>query len=198
MTVLEYYKHFKSIYGGVTAAISSIPLLALIPVDYSQYLFPPLGAYETFYKIASLILLVVVTLIVYFTKDGGFVNSKKGRLKVLLACGLLAFVSLLGLFALSQRFIRAISIASEHKDVIVSVGYQRTAFADKEFPNSDDWDLLKQRGHTEQDIGKLWTWKSIMFARLTLLAAYLGFMLSVVAIGSCAVLYDRSGPPANP
>lgn len=198
LTVKAYYKHFKSIYGALTAAISSIPLIsALVPSEVSRYLFPPIGTGETFSKLATLILAGLVTLVIYFTKGAAFANSKKGRVEILAAILIAALLSLIIFTGLNLRFVRSIQ-TPDKGEFIFTVGYERSQAAEEKFKGKSDWDMLRLKGLAEEEVFNLWTPTSVIISRLTLLTFYLAFFLSAVAIGSLAVLFDKCGDPPNP
>lgn len=199
MTVKEYYKHFASIFGVMTATVSSLPLIAeFFPNDYANYLFPPLGPSEAFFRVAALVLVALTTLIAYFAKDKPFVSSKRGRVNVLVCVFTAALVGVGLYMVLNWKCVRSIPIPSNAGQIVVSVGYERTTYAHKQLGDATDWDLLRQRGPTEEEIWKLWTSGSIVLCRGGLFLSYLLFLLSAATVGSLAVMFDKSGLPPNP
>ena len=101
-------------------------------------------------------------------------------------------------FVSGLRFIRTIDIRSRGETVAVSVGYERTDFANTEFPGSSDWEILRARGPIEEEIWRIWTPKSIILARLVLFLSYLLFLLSAIAACSLAALFEGLGRAPNP
>jgi hypothetical protein len=197
MTVKDYYNHFKTIYGSIATLLTLLPILSFIP-NTSRYLFPPLGSMGGFSKLFTVFLAIVVTLLVYFFNDGASTSSGRGRRKIFLLCSATAFVGLALFLAADLRFVREVEVPSKQTSIIVSVGYDRTPFArGPELVTENDWSLLEARGTTEEEIRDLWTFKSILVARLMLLSSYLVALLSLVAILSFAVLYDKSGPATS-
>jgi hypothetical protein len=166
-----------------------------MPDKASSYLFPPL---DSVFRGGAIILCVLVSIIVFFTSYLPFVHSGRRRVFALISLGGLALLGLL-LFLISHtRFVRTIDIPSKADTITVSVGYRRSAFANSQLPNKDDWDLLIARGTSEQEIQRLWTPSSIILARLTLLSTYLLCLLAAVAVGCLGVLYEGIGPPTLP
>jgi hypothetical protein len=188
LTVKDYYKHFLSVYGVLAAAVAGFPMLSkLLPDNWAAYFFPPLGDQSPPVRAAALVLGAAVTLVV----------TKRGRMWVLVAPLALAAAGLLAFFVLSQLFVRSLPIPGGDAEVVVSVGYERTPYALSRFPEATDWELLRQRGPTEEEIERLWTPGSVVKARLGLYLSYLTFLLSAVAVGSLGVLFDRLGPPPD-
>ena len=198
LTVKDYYKHFLSVYGVLAAAVAGFPMLSkLLPDNWAAYFFPPLGDQSPPVRAAALVLGAAVTLVVYFGKDVLADVTKRGRMWVLVAPLALAAAGLLAFFVLSQLFVRSLPIPGGDAEVVVSVGYERTPYALSRFPEATDWELLRQRGPTEEEIERLWTPGSVVKARLGLYLSYLTFLLSAVAVGSLGVLFDRLGPPPD-
>jgi len=104
-----------------------------------------------------------------------------------------------GLFLVShEQFVRTIDIPAKKETVTVSVGYTRTVFANRQFPNSTDWDMIRARGTSDEEIKRLWTEWSIIVARLALLFSYLLFLLPAIAAFSLGVLYQGLGAAPSP
>lgn len=198
LTVKDYYKHFLSVYGVLAAAVAGFPVLStLLPGNWAAYFFPPLGDQSPPVRAAALVLGAAVTLVVYFGKDVLAGVKKRGRVWVLVAPLALALAGLLAFFVMSQLFVRSLPIPGGDAEVVVSVGYERTPYTLSRFPEATDWELLRQRGPTEEEIERLWTPGSVVKARLGLYLSYLTFLLSAVAVGSLGVLFDRLGPPPD-
>ena len=81
-------------------------------------------------------------------------------------------------------------IPTEKKSVAVSVGLERTDFANREFAGRSDWYMLENMGFQEEQIRKLWTLKSLLLSRSVLFAAYLCMLSVGIGLGSFAVLCD--------
>jgi hypothetical protein len=69
----------------------------------------------------------------------------------------------------------------------VSIGTRRSEFAQKNLADKSDIEMLKDYGHREEDIQKLWTPASIANARMKLLFTYVIFLMFLnVGVGSIA------------
>lgn len=147
----------------------------------------------------AIVLCVLITVAVYFSSYLEFIKSAKRRFCALAILIVVAVIGAALFLTTTTSSVRTIDIPAAHQSVTVSVGYVRTDFA-RSLPdlpaNPSDWDLLRARGQSEEEIRKLWTWSSILLARLMLLTAYLLFLLPAVAVGSLAVLYEGVGPPS--
>jgi hypothetical protein len=97
---------------------------------------------------------------------------------------------LLAYLALCERFVRRVDIPSRETAVYVSIGYERTAFADATFGLASDWELLRRRGTDEEQLRMLWTTQSLIIARLALYTAHAVTVLALVAVFSFGVVRD--------
>jgi hypothetical protein len=69
----------------------------------------------------------------------------------------------------------------------VSIGTQRSEFANTYFMGKSNIEMLKEFGHREEDIQQLWTARSILWARMILLFSYIGFFAAMsFAVGAFA------------
>ncbi len=196
ITVADYYKKFGSIFGGVTTAIGALPIISgLFPEKLSLYLFPPLG---NVWRAIAVILAGLVTLILFFVNDASFAVSKAGRLRALVLTFAFALTGACSFLITSHRVVRAVDIPTLGKTITVTIGFERTEFADSISPQMSDWELLHQRGTSEEQIRKLWKDKSVLWARLALFTSYLLFLLNATATACFAVLFDSLGLPTSP
>lgn len=196
ITIEDYYKKFRSIFGAVTGAIGVLPLISgLFPEKWASYLFPPLG---NIWRLVAATLAGLVTLALFYAKDLDAAVSKKGRLQLLIRPLLLAVIGAVAFLIVDNRFVRTVEIPSLDKNVSVIVGFERTSFASSNFPQASDWELLRQRGLSDEQIHELWTGTSILVARLLLFASYALFLLPAISTGCFAVLFDVLGPPTAP
>jgi len=194
LTVKAYYKHFGSVFGGITAFVGVLPFLsAIIPSNYSKYLFPPLGTVESFARIGAFALVIVTTIVVYQLRECFPLDRTARRQKLFVILLLTAILSFIVFIGLNIRFVRAIPAPSisPTAEFIVTVGWNRTDFALKTFGEKSDEEMLRARGLTEEEIFRLWTEWSVITARLLLLATYIVFLLGAVSIGSFAVMFDK-------
>lgn len=194
MTIKQYYQAFWSLSGLLAAAPPLITTIVLpfLPDSASVYGFPPMGDVGSFARLALVCLAVLVSYLVYFWRGG------KWPLGV---TALVAFLSLCAYISLYPRFVAKIDVPSLKTVVRVSVGYERTPFAITNFGSDSDEDMLRLRGFDEEEIKKLWTYHSLVVARLALFGSYCGFILGLVASFSLGVVFNRlqdSPEPGGP
>jgi hypothetical protein len=172
--LLGYYKSFRSILGALTALVAASPLLSkVLPAGVSEHVFPPLGQIDSSARIGAVAFAVLATYIAFFFGQG----NAKAKVSVAASLGLVFFLAFLGL---SLRLVRTIDVPSQGSSVAVSVGFERSDFAKKTFANDSDWEMLRQRGMSEEEIEKLWTPNSVIAGRLALWVACVGFVVSSV------------------
>jgi len=147
-------------------------------------LFPPLGDAETIARAALALFAVGVTYAAFHWRDGLTRVSKRAIMLTML----FAIVSFFVYLALFLRFERRVDIPSEKTAVFVTVGSERTPFADSNFPAYSDEDMLRARGPYEEQVRLLWTYKSLVIARLALYISYCGTVLGFVAAFSLGVI----------
>jgi len=128
-------------------------------------------------------LAVLVTYLVYFWRGGKW---------LLVATALVAFLSLCVYIALYPRLVLRVDIPSLKTATRVSVGYDRTPFAKVNFSSDSDEDMLRARGFDDEEIKKLWTYRSLIVARLSLFGSYCGFILGLVATFSLGIVLGLS------
>jgi hypothetical protein len=183
-TLRRYYSSFKSISGILAGIVAASPYISkVVPVEIGAYSFPPLGDVDPIARVSVVIFAFATTFGVYFWK----MKSRKsaGRIVGLaFALSALAFCLYMGVHL---RVVRRIDIPSLDAVVYVSIGYERTAFAQGLFGGSSDEDLLRARGIEDEQIRLLWTIKSLVLARLVLYLTYLLFIVSLVGAFSIGV-----------
>jgi hypothetical protein len=81
----------------------------------------------------------------------------------------LGFCALILLYVL---FVRRVPVLGADLEVPVSIGYQRTEFAQLRYSGVSDVDMLQRTSPTEELIQKLWTRNSISAVRLFLWLSY--------------------------
>ncbi len=168
ITVSAYYERFKSAIGFLTGVIVAVPLISeFLPTRLGMYLFPPLGDITWAARIGAATFIILTTFVAYIFVEGN------GRRRVGLMYVLGAVFFALFLF-LTSLFVRMIDIPSRNTSVAVSIGYHRTEFAEKNFPQDDDWEMLRQRGPTDEQVEKLWTPLSVAVAKLLLWVSCVG------------------------
>jgi hypothetical protein len=185
VTLERYYKSFTKL-KLLFAGIPFVPLLfhALAPSNtIAKLMYPPLGDVQFLAIGATVIFLFLTTFAVFISAQ------LTGRLNPLVPIFLMVgFLTGVGaLIPLYVSFVRLIPVPSENKQVLVSVGYQRTEFAGLTYDKSSDWEMLHSRGPWEEQIQKLWTQRSISIVRFGLWSLYtvsLAFLLSVVSLAA--------------
>jgi hypothetical protein len=185
VTLVKYYKSFRSTFGVMAGVFSTVPLWSrLLPDTFSSYVFPPVGSIEGPARIGAAVTALAFT---YFAFFAGAPPGRMNRKRI--ACAIIfAPVCLFAYLAFYFCFVREIEIPAKGTSVQVSVGYERTPFALKTFDSESDWDLLEARGFGEEDIQKLWTAKSLLVSRLSLVITYCLFIISLTVAFSWGVL----------
>jgi hypothetical protein len=158
--------------------VSVIPVLSsLLPTDYADYIFPPLGPFEPIARILTALAGIFASYVAYF------LPRKRPAFSVSL-CAILFIASAILYGCSFSRYVRKVQIPSMNESVMVSIGGQRTEFAARNFPNQTDWEILRQRGLGEEEIERIWTEESILLARFLLWASLCGLIVfPVVALG---------------
>lgn len=181
LSLKGYYGNFKSISGALAAATGIAPALSLVIKPAAAILFPPLGD-ATIPALAGLMVLYVATTYIAYYVSGARLRAILMILSVGFACA--SFYSYLADY---MKFVRKIDIPSLSSSRTVSVGYEKTPFAIQVFGSESDWEMLRARGTDEEEIWKLWTTQSVIRARLSLFAAFAGFLLALVFVFSLGV-----------
>jgi hypothetical protein len=177
VTLSGYLLSFKSISGFLVGLFSAVPILAkFLPESYSGYGFPPLGSVEGAARVATVALALAAVFFAFFTAA----TSRSGNRKHIAAAIIFSLLCLCSYFALFLRFVRTVDIPSKEISVQVSVGYERTDFAKRNFGTASDEELLRERGISEEEIWKLWTARSVLVARLSLCITYVLAIFSLV------------------
>lgn len=185
-TLLAYYKSFKSVSGVLATATGVGPLLsAWLTGAAGAYAFPPLGGITTPARLGVVILAVGITYTCFYSSKPAAHIARR-----FLFIGLVSVFALVCYLLFFQHFVRRIDVPANGTVLFVSVGYQRTAFAEQTFNTDDDWEMLRARGTSDEDIVQLWTARSVDIARLLLFASYGGFLLPLVGIFSLGVRYQ--------
>jgi hypothetical protein len=182
-------QYYTSARGLITAAAAvTVPFASkVVGSDSAAYVFPPLGGMEGAARLGLVLLCLSVSIGVYFLATA---DKPKSPSPVIWTTILLAVVCLAGYLAAYQRFVRRIEVPSRETSVTVSVGYQRTQFAEQTFGSASDWAMLQARGTDEEEIEHLWTAKSVIIARLTLYLLCVLTTLSFLFLFSFALVHD--------
>jgi hypothetical protein len=182
-------QYYTSARGIVTAAAAvTIPFASkVVGSDSAAYLFPPLGGMDSAARIVLVLLCLSVSIGVYFLATA---QPPKSESPVIWAMIAIAIAFSAAYLAASQRFVRRIEVPSRESSVTVSVGYQRTQFAEQTFGSASDWAMLQARGTNEEEIERLWTVKSVILSRLALYLSCTLTTLSFLFLFSFALVHD--------
>ena len=196
ISISQYYKGFKSLFGGMATAFGVLPVLsAILPSSWSSFIFPPL---DDVFRILAVGLTLLVTLVIYRLSDTLFPQSRRWRWKTHLVLFAVAVVASLAFLAARTSFVRELDRPALGDTAIVAVGFERTDFARRTFPTDSDFEMLRQRGTTEEEVFNLWTERSILLARVALFLPYLLFLAAAVSLCSLEVLYALIGAATRP
>lgn len=184
VTVLQYYKGFRSLYGFLAGIQFVPPLIRIFAPDTSgfAYLYPPLGYIQTLGLAFTFFVLFAVTIALFLYCQSRGVH--RSLCVVLIGGGILTFCVLIGMY---QFFVLHVRIPSVDQKVLVSVGCERTDFALRTYPSWSDEDMLHDRGPWEDSVRLLWTRRSLFAVRTALWAVYtlaLGCFLAVFCVGA--------------
>jgi hypothetical protein len=186
VTLLAYYKKFASVSGALAAATGLGPLLsALLPGAAPSYLFPALGDLTTPARFGVALLAATITYFCFYAE-----HRPASVLPRFLMFAAIAFLALCCYLISFQHFVRKIDVPVNSSAVFVSVGYERTGFATQTFHDESDWNMLRARGTSDEEVSQLWTARSLDVARLCLFASYCGFILPLVLVFSLGVRYQ--------
>jgi hypothetical protein len=190
VTLRQYYKAFGSLYG-VLAGIPFVPvLLHLVAPDSNkliEYLYPPLGDVLPLALPLTLISGVLVTLEVWLVRR----HARRVRPSIPVILKSVILLGSLALIFLYVSYVRNISVPSAGLNVTVSVGYQRTDFALKTYPDWNDRAMLHDHGPWEESIQVLWTRNSIWVVRGALWLAYTLTLVCILAV-VCLGVYQHA------
>ncbi|MGD0733726.1 MAG: hypothetical protein ABR976_01220 [Terracidiphilus sp.] len=186
VTVLRFYKGFL----GLQTIPASLPFLppvlhVFIPDSspIAEYLYPPLGESQQITLVATVLLLFLTTFVVFKYSQSS--RKENPHLPIFLWIG--AAIGVCALVVLYVLFVRRIAVPSANLEVPVSVGFQRTDFAVRWYPQWSDWAMLHDAGPYEEKIQMLWTRSSICVVRLLLWISYTLTLCSFLAALSLAV-----------
>lgn len=184
MTLLQYYRGFGSLYGAFAAIPFLPPLVHILTPDSNRLasLYPPLGDIQILGLAATFLVLIGVTFAVFASCQ----SARRVHPAVTPASivgTVLGFFLLIGMY---EFFVRDIVVPSVNQEVLVSIGYQRTDFALRTYPTSNDRDMLHDQGPSEETVQLLWTRSSIWIVRGILWLLYtvtLACFLVVICVG---------------
>jgi hypothetical protein len=188
VSLKQYYVSARGLSTAVAAV--ALPFTSkVVGSDSAAYIFPPLGGMDGAARAGLVALCLGVSMGVYFLVA---VKPPKSPSKIVWSALFLAAVCLLAYLSAYQRFVRRVDVPSRGTSAYVSVGYQRTAFADQTFGLASDWEMLQARGTSEEEIQRLWTAKSLIVARLALYSSCALTTLTLLFLFSFGLAHDIS------
>jgi hypothetical protein len=188
ISLKQYYTSGRGIVAAVAAV--GLPFASkVVGPDSAAWIFPPLGGMDGIARFGLLALCLGVSVGAYFV---AVVRRPSRPSRVIWVTILLAVSCLSAYLAAYQRFVLRVEVPSRGTSVHVSVGYQRTPFADQTFGAASDWAMLQARGTDEEEINRLWTARSIILARLALYLSCTLTTLTFLFLFSFAVAHDAS------
>jgi len=188
LSLKQYYVSARGLSTAVAAV--ALPFASkIVSSDAAACIFPPLGGMDGVARVGFVALCLGVSMGVYFLVA---VEPPKSPSRVIWSALFFAAVCLLAYLSAYQRFVRRIDVPSRGTSAYVSVGYQRTAFADQTFGSASDWEMLQARGISEEEIGRLWTAKSLIIARLALYFSCALTTLALLFLFSFGLAHDIS------
>jgi|ERR1700678_3084328 hypothetical protein len=194
MTLESYYASFKSKAGAFTAAFAVLPFLSkILPPEYSAYGYPPLGEAEILGRIGTVAFALFSTYVSYFICNEDAQKARKWVRNAFIF-GFIVFLLYLGCFI---RFIRTVEIPTRSTSISVSVGFERSDFAKRNFASQTDFEMLRARGPYEEEIAQLWTPRSLVAVRVALFLLYSLVLSSFVCAFSWGIIADMLGNGAN-
>ena len=194
VTLVQYYRGFRSLYGALATIPFALPLVHIFGHIFTPdssifaYLYPPLGDVQILALAVTFLVLFTATLVVYVSCKA----ARKIHPAVWIAGTMFSFVLLMGMY---ESFVIDIAVPSVNQEVLVSVGYQRTAFALNTYPTSSDRSMLHDQGPSEETIHLLWTPHSIWIVRGGLWLLYTAMLACILVVICVGVLQHASAVP---
>jgi heme/copper-type cytochrome/quinol oxidase subunit 3 len=186
VTVQQYYMGFGSWYALAAGIPFVPPLLRACVSDSSaiaEYLYPPLGDVQPLAFAATVIFLLLTTIVVFAFNQSA--QNIRPSVYVIVGAGFLLGVCVL--IALYVPYVRHVAVPSANPEREMSIGYQRTDFALRWYPHESDWEILHDAGPREETIRELWTQNSILLVRGLLWLSYTMTLACFLATVSLAV-----------
>jgi uncharacterized membrane protein len=149
----------------------------------AEYLYPPLGDIQPLAFTATFIFLLLTTIVVFACNQA----AQKIRPSVYIILGVGFLFGVCALIALYVPYVRRVPVPAAGLEVPLSIGYQRTDFALRWYPQESDWEMLHDTGPYEEKIQKLWTPNSIFLVRGLLWLSYTLTLACFLAVVSLAV-----------
>lgn len=172
------------------AAVIALPIKAKVFHTGPSYLDPPLGPLDQFVVPFSVVVVAVCALLPWLLR------LRSWAVIGAVTSGVLCLFSFGGYVVCVSDYI--VRIDAANKTFLVSIGSQRTPWARTTFGDKSNLEMLKERGHAEEDIHLLWTDASILRARALTLGSFLGiggaFLFFVGSTVRVNALRDPNGP----
>lgn len=141
LSLKQYYLSVRGLSTAVAAV--ALPFASkFVGADSSTYLFPPLGSMDGIARLGLVALCLGVTVLVYFLVAIKPIPKPPRPILIALSVGAICLIAYLAAY---QRFVRRIDIPARETSVYVSVGYERTKFADQTFGPASEGDAAGTR-----------------------------------------------------
>jgi hypothetical protein len=187
VTIKAYYRAHRSLFGYLAGFVGVTPVLSkLLPDSLASFIFPPLN--DTF-RFLSLLIVVLTSVVIFRFSDSSFVRNVPLRPKLQIGLLLIVVLGASAYVAAHGAFVRVVDRPSQGDTVTTVVGYERTPFAMREFAVASDWDVLRNRGVTDEEVFRSWTMTSVIVARVSLFLSYALVLIASIALLSFEVLY---------
>jgi hypothetical protein len=161
------------------AFIIGYPVIAGLIPEKSVYLAPPLGNLSDLISPLAFLLVGISAILPWFIK-------RRHHAVIIAILSILCSTATLVFYSNSvNASVIRLEGFNPHAIARVSVGSERTDFANENFRGKSNIEMVKEYGHKEEDIQKLFTEDSIYHQRSKLLYSYIGFFVALnIAIGS--------------
>jgi hypothetical protein len=167
----DYIKRMGTSFGALAGLGAALPLVSLWPSEWAVFLFPPLGDLTPIAKLSCVVAALVVICCGY--AGVGAEGLKKSMLAI---PGVMLLGALCGCVYYSEQYV--LKINTPDSFYLVSIGSDRTEFSNRTFTKDESpWNMVKQRGLSDEDITKIWTRESVWSNRLKLFLTYLGVVV---------------------
>jgi hypothetical protein len=191
VTFGDYVKRLGTSVGGMALLGAALPLASIFPADWAAFLFPPLGDLT---GTARVVCVVAVLIVICFGYVGIGVKTLKPWIVVATLVALLSACAYL-----YCSFAYVLKINTTNSFILVSIGSEKTDFANKAFTNGESvWEMVRLRGLDDEQITKIWTAQSVQQNRLKLCFTYFGAILCWAVIFSLATALEISSGATAP
>ncbi len=164
---------YASVLRYVQVVVCAAPIGIKLLQPNAGYIIPPLGTINLLGIGFSVVLMGICSFVPWS------MNKSRYAIATLSLSVLAGLIALITYSFYAQSFVREISVPSQNRSILVSVGTERSEFANRVYPGRSDEDMLKDQGIQEEDVARLWTRSSILHARLRLFCSYLATLISL-------------------